>query len=97
METIEALVDSGADSTCIPETLAAELELQPISALLVGGAGSESQTRLVYRVHRIPFEGFAIANFAVIGMPIEYGILGRDLMNRFIFRLNGPSLRFTIG
>ena len=94
--TLEALVDSGADSTCIPERVAAALELQPVSALLVGGADGRSENRLVYRAYSINFNGISLVNFAVIGMPIEYGIVGRDLMNKFMFRLNGPSLLFTI-
>ena len=95
-ETLEALVDSGADLTCIPEKVAAVLELQPISILLVAGADGRSENRLVYRAHSITFESISLVNLAVIGMPIEYGIIGRDLMNRFVFRLDGPSLRFSI-
>ena len=48
-ETLEALIDSGADLTCIPEKVAALLELQRISILLVTGAHGRSENRLVYR------------------------------------------------
>ncbi len=95
-ETLEALVDSGADLTCIPEKVAALLELQPISILLVAGADGRSENRLVYRAQSVTFESISLVNLAVVGMPIEYGIIGRDLMNKFVFRLDGPSLRFSI-
>lgn len=96
VETVEAIVDSGADATCVPEQVAERLELQPISTLLVGGAGARAENRLVYRALSIGLEHIALDNFAVIGMPIDYGIVGRDLMNRFRVRLDGPALRFTI-
>ena len=72
------------------------MELQPVAAFLVGGADGRSEKRLAYRAHSINFNGISLVNFAVIGMPIEYRIVGRDLMNKFVFRLNGPSLLFTI-
>ena len=93
-ETLEALIDSGADLTCIK--VAALLELQPISILLVAGADGRSENRLVYRAQSVTFESISLVNLAVVGMPIEYGIIGRDLMNKFVFRLDGPSLRFSI-
>ena len=43
---MEALIDSGADSTCVPERLAEALELQPISVMLVGGAGIQAENRI---------------------------------------------------
>jgi len=96
VETVEALIDSGADSTCVPERLAEALELQPISILLVGGAGVPAENRIVYRTERLELEHIAINNFAVIAMPIEYAIIGRDFMNRYRIRLDGPVLRLTI-
>lgn len=96
VETVEALVDSGADATCIPERVAEALELQPISVLRVGGADGGSEDRLVYRAESIQFEGQTLGNVALIGLPVSYAIVGRDLMNRFVIRLEGPSLHFTI-
>lgn len=80
----------------MPENLAATLELQPISVLLVSGADGNSENRLVYRAQAIRFDTVSVVNFPVIGMPVEYGIIGRDLMNNFVVRLDGPSLVFTI-
>ncbi len=96
VEAVEALIDSGADATCIPEHVAERLELQPISVLLVGGAGARAEDRLVYRAQSLKLEHVAVDNFAVIGMPIDYAIVGRDLMNGFRLRLDGPVLHFTI-
>jgi predicted aspartyl protease len=96
VETVEALVDSGADATCIPEHVAERLELQPISILLVGGAGAPAENRFVYRTLSLRLENIEFDNYAVIAMPIDYGIIGRDLINRLCVRLDGPALRFTI-
>jgi hypothetical protein len=96
VETVEALIDSGADATCIPEHVVERLELQPISILLVGGAGGTAENRFVYRALSLRLEHISLDNYAVIAMPIEYGIIGRDLMNRLRIRLDGPELRFAI-
>lgn len=96
VETVEALIDSGADATCVPERLAEALELQPISILLVGGAGVQAENRIVYRTERLELEHIAIDNFAVIALPIQYAIIGRDLLNRYRVQLDGPALRLTI-
>jgi hypothetical protein len=96
VETVEALIDSGADATCIPEHVVERLELQPISILLVGGAGVSAENRFVYRALSLGLEHISLDNYAVIAMPIEYGIIGRDLMNRLRIRLDGPELRFAI-
>src|SRR3990172_9911098 len=71
VETVEALIDSGADSTCVPERMAEALELQPISILLVGGAGVPAESRIVYRTERLELGQHAIDNFSPIAMPIE--------------------------
>ena len=72
------------------------LELQPISILLVGGAGVRAENRIVYRAERLELENIATDNVAVIGMPIDYAIVGRDLMNRCRIQLDGPALHLTI-
>ena len=72
------------------------LELQPISILLGGGAGVPAENRIVYRTERLELENIAIDNFAVIAMPIETAIIGRDFMNRYSIRLDGPGLRLRI-
>ena len=51
---------------------------------------------LSYRTERLELEHISINNFAVIAMPIEYAIIGRDFMNRYRIRLDGPVLRLTI-
>lgn len=72
------------------------LELQPISVLLVGGAVARAENRLVYRARSLRLAHIVVDNFAVIEMPIDDAIVGRDLLNRFRVLLDGPKLAFTI-
>jgi hypothetical protein len=51
---------------------------------------------LSIRTERLDLEHISIDNFAVIAMPIDYAIIGRDLMNRYHILLDGPALRLTI-
>jgi hypothetical protein len=88
---IPAQVDSGADRTVIPLAAATELRLEKVRDLLIGGFGGtavELPTFLVHlRVH--DFEPVAIEVIADSAEP--FVLLGRDVINRYRFLLDGPA------
>ena len=92
--TIEAIIDSGADMTCIPNVVANDLNLQQISVKPATGFTGTVASVPVYRVD-LSFEGMSFPNWAVLG----YGnmvLIGRDILNRLITHLDGPAQDFTL-
>lgn len=83
-----ALVDTGADSTVIPEELARRLQLPIAGRVRVRGVGGVSH---IVPVHSLAVE---LAGFRDIIRVIALGaetLVGRDLLNRWVATLRGPQ------
>ncbi len=95
-ERFEALIDTGADDTHIPDRAARALNLQPISEQkTLGVHAGQVKIYPVYRAN-LSFEGMDFTNIPVVGFELEFGIIGRDLLNRLITELDGPARQFTL-
>lgn len=90
----QALIDSGADITIIPEETIQALSLWEIDRQPVGGVTCEPVEKLVY-LARIEVQGMYFV-CPIMGWPQPYALLGRDILNQWLVHLDGPSQRFEI-
>lgn len=90
-----ALLDTGADITAIPETFAGLLDLYPIGRLQLEGVGGKLAPAFIYAV-RLQVAGLVIPRLEAILTPFEFVVLGRDVLNQFYVRLDGPELVFAM-
>lgn len=96
-----AIIDSGADMTCIPTRLVKLWSLNVTGRRNVKGSTSKiRQTQLVYGINlQCPDLGFNFAYFDVLpidGLEANEVLIGRDILNRYRIMLDGPKLVFTI-
>lgn len=92
---IPALIDTGADLTVVPRRLMTDLELIKFSEIGVGGfrlAAEPTDTFLV----KLQIHDWEIEAVEVVLGDDSYGLLGRDVLNRFLITLNGPALILTL-
>jgi predicted aspartyl protease len=85
----DALIDTGADITCLPRVIVRTLGGEPVSTYNVVG---------IDNAHVGPansyFLEFEIASIKKLAEVIAIGdelILGRNLINEFIIQLDGPG------
>lgn len=89
-----AKLDTGADISAIPLAAVEQLRLLPIRAISVEGYGNKPTSVSTYAV------ALNVANarfrMEVIVVAEPYALLGRDVLNYFYARLNGPDLTFDL-
>jgi predicted aspartyl protease len=83
-------IDSGSDITVLPATAIESLRLVPADYAGVGGVSSQVELAPLYAV-RMRLEELEIENTLVVGWTGTYGLLGRDLLNRWRVTLDGPA------
>ncbi len=90
---VPALLDSGADCTLVPEAVARALRLPAVDEITITGvAGGER--RVSVHAARLGFAGGSVlARVAALG---KEAILGRDLLNQVLLRLDGPRLTLDL-
>jgi predicted aspartyl protease len=89
-----ALLDTGADVTLIPERLVRTLDLPVISQVRVAGL---TGTAVSADVLAVAIELFGRSFLAeAVGFGGE-AIVGRDLLNRLVLRLDGPRRMLEVG
>jgi predicted aspartyl protease len=87
------LVDSGADCTVVPRASARALGLPAVDRIWIEGVGGAARRATVHAAH-VEFAGVRrLARVVAFGAE---AILGRDLLNLTVARLDGPRLRLTL-
>ena len=94
-QSIRAKLDTGADVSAIPASLVEELGLRPESQLLIEGYDLRLVTLHTYYVALVVAQ-VRFRRLEVITFPEKYVLLGRDVLNHFYARLNGPELMFDL-
>jgi predicted aspartyl protease len=93
--TLLALVDTGSDTTLIPETLADQLRLAPAGEVDVQAYEGTPKTVTFYdvilRVSNLRLVGLSVVTFSA-----DYVLLGRDVLNHLCLLLDGPALALEI-
>lgn len=89
---LRALLDTGADCTLVPRETARALRLPVVDEIWIEGIGGEARRAIVHAA-RIEF-----ARISCLARVVAFGgeaILGRDLLNRTLARLDGPGLTLS--
>jgi hypothetical protein len=83
-------VDTGADISVIPASVASRLELRQTAVAEVSGLELRPARHPLFRVlMALPHKNEILAE--TIAWDEEYALLGRDLLNRWEITLNGPA------
>jgi predicted aspartyl protease len=92
---ITAKVDTGADISAIPESVIAQLELPMTGKLIVQGYDGRLLDVSTYAAH-IEIDSARFKVYEVVATHEPYALLGRDILNYFYVRLNGPELTLDV-
>ena len=93
--TLPAFLDTGADTTAIPENIINTFNLYPVGRLRFEDVKAEPYNVYTYAI-QITVQGIVIPRLEVVPTGLDFVILGRDILNRFHLLLNGPEQLFTI-
>ena len=94
---VPAVIDTGADRTCIPLSVFARLgELNfEYGEVGVQGAVGIIERKPTFVVH-LKFAGCDFLDLEVIALEEEFALIGRDLLNQHKIILDGPKSQFRI-
>lgn len=91
-----ALVDSGAAITVIPERIISQLKLRRVDSVPVSGFGKDIIEAPAYSAI-LSIEGILKPKICrILSWNKDYALIGRDLLNKLIAVLNGPSGKFGL-
>ena len=90
-----ALLDTGADITAFPEGLTTMWGWRPIGTKVCKAAFGPERDLNMYAVNLTIFT-IDINYLPVVGLPIKYPLLGRDVINRFSLLLDGPNRQLSL-
>lgn len=89
------MLDTGADYTQVPETVARKLRLPPTGHRTFTNAdGSQATTRLY--VANVEFDGRSFLSIELTGSRLSIALIGRDILNTLVSEFDGPSLSYSL-
>jgi predicted aspartyl protease len=92
---IPAKLDTGADLSAIPKSIAEKLQLLPSRTILAEGYDGKQSIIETYAI-TLEIAQAHIRHIEVILISDDYALVGRDILNHFYTRLNGPDLNFDL-
>lgn len=95
--SLEALgiLDTGADYTQVPETIANGLNLRPTGHRTFANAdGSRTRSRLY--LADVEFDGRIYRILEVTGSQLPIALIGRDILNGLVAEFDGPALSYSL-
>ncbi len=93
----DAIVDTGAVMTCIPESTITQLGSSLVySTVLVRDANNNIEERTTYRID-IEIDGNEYKNLEVVAISKRYALIGRDILNQHKVVLNAPDNIWGLG
>jgi predicted aspartyl protease len=97
LTTLPALIDTGADLTVIPISVAVDLALKKFSERPMGTAmRGQSGLRPIYKA-TLTFLDFTFVNHPMIALDRDrYMLIGRDVLNQYRATFDGPTLQFNL-
>ena len=94
--TVFAKIDTAADQTIIPEAIVDILALEPQGLAIAEPVDSQSRVYVTYTCDLI-IAGRQFIELEAAAAPINYILLGRDVLNELLITLDGPRRQFLIG
>jgi hypothetical protein len=79
---VEAIVDSGAVMTCVPESIIQRLGNLIYSRVTMQDASGSLSDRITYFVNIEITDDRNFQNLEVIAIPKRYALIGRDILNQ---------------
>ena len=93
---VDAIVDTGAVMTCIPESAIIQLgESLVYSTITVRDINRNFQERKTYFIN-ISIADYEYRNIEVVAIPKKYALIGRDILNRHKIILDAPNEKWSI-
>ena len=95
--SVTAILDSGADQTCLPEQVFSQFDERYLDYCIVpvSGAVGEAVDRKAYIMH-LQFAGCNLANIQVISLESGIALIGRDILNKHKVTLDGPNNKWVM-
>jgi hypothetical protein len=93
--TLFAKIDTAADQTIIPESIVNILDLEPQGLTIAQPVDSDVRVYITYACDLI-VAGRQFIDLEAAAAPVDYILLGRDVLNELRITLDGPQLRFVI-
>jgi predicted aspartyl protease len=93
--TLSAKLDTGADISGIPQRVVDDLELVALRSIYVEGYDNVCVPLATYLI-TLQIADTRFRHIEVVPLPEELILLGRDVLNYFYARLNGPELTFDL-
>lgn len=85
---VEAIVDTGAMMTCIPQSTVNALDSSLIyNTIRVRDVNGNHKERTTYRID-IVIDDYEYEFLEVIAIPKQFAIIGRDILNHYVVVLN---------
>lgn len=100
VQTIKAMIDTGASISTVSDAVAASAGLQQVSSVPIGGVGGVS-TRPIYSASfGVPDYSVQIDPIEIAGVSLPVGgfdaLLGRDILKTLEFDYTGPHGAFVV-
>jgi predicted aspartyl protease len=93
--TLPALIDTGADMTAVPETAVSRLRLFEVGRITVEDIGGRLSVMDIYTA-RLSVDSLGVQEIEVVQTAQPFIVLGRDWLQSYYLRLNGPERQFEI-
>lgn len=94
IQTVKMQLDSGSDMTCVPKKVTSRLRtLDYGSVVAVDFGGHQSTYRTVFI--SFSFAGFDFKNIEALEIEGDFGLFGRDVLNKLMLSLDGPNLKWS--
>jgi predicted aspartyl protease len=91
----QALIDTGADITTIPQAVIDGLDLMPARDIIAIGYDNTVSIRLTYYVN-VRIEDFEFFPLEILSSPGKDFLIGRDILNQWTIVLDGKGQIFKI-
>ena len=92
---VQAVIDTGADITAIPEHLAESLRLFSFSRIQMEDARGNKAPVFTYEAKVGVLDRGSVI-LEVILAPFPFAVLGRDWLSEYYLLLNGPDQQFLL-
>ena len=92
---LDGKIDSGADICAVPEGIIAELDLPPVRTVRAAGLAGVLAEATLFHVE-LEVAGHGFEHLEVLSTRRPYAIIGRNVLQRFVVKLDGPKAFLTM-